>query len=154
MTIYIGTDHAGFELKEKLKPFIEKLGYKIVDKGAFVYDEKDDYPNFISLVAEEISKNPKNSKGIILGGSGQGESMISDRFKNVRTAVYYGGNVEVVKLSREHNDSNILSLGARFITEEQAKTAVKLWLDTPFSKDKRHVRRIKEIDSLGGFASK
>lgn len=154
MIIYIGTDHAGFELKEKLKPFIEKLGYKIVDKGAFIYDEKDDYPNFIFLVAEEISKNPKNSKGIILGGSGQGESMISDRFKNVRTAVYYGGNIEVVKLSREHNDSNILSLGARFITEEQAKTAVKLWLDTPFSKDERHIRRIKEIDSLGDSISK
>ena len=146
--IYIGTDHAGFELKEKLKPFLEKLGYKVVDKGAFIYDEKDDYPNFISLVAEEVSKDPKNSKGIILGGSGQGEAMISDRFSNVRTAVYYGGNVEVVKLSREHNDSNILSLGARFITEEQAKETVKLWLDTKFSKEARHIRRIKEIESL------
>ena len=75
--------------------------------------------------------------------------MISDRFKNVRTAVYYGGNTEVIKLSREHNDANILSLGAGFITEEEAKVVVKLWLNTPFSKEERHIRRIKEIDSLG-----
>lgn len=152
--IYIGTDHAGFELKEKLIPFLKELGHEIVDKGAYEYNEKDDYPDFISQVAKEVSRDPNNSKGIVLGGSGQGEAMISDRFKNVRTAVYYGGNIEVVKLSREHNDSNILSLGARFITEEQAKTAVKLWLNTPFSKEEKHTRRIKKIDSLGSSASK
>ncbi|MEK7182211.1 MAG: RpiB/LacA/LacB family sugar-phosphate isomerase [Patescibacteria group bacterium] len=149
MKIYIGTDHAGFELKEKLVKFLKNLGYEIIDKGAYVYDEADDYTDFISLVAKEISNDPDNSKGIVLGGSGQGEAMISDRFKNVRTAVYYGGNTEVIKLSREHNDANILSLGAGFITEEEAKVVVKLWLNTPFSKEERHIRRIKEIDSLG-----
>lgn len=151
--IFIGTDHAGFELKGKLVKFIKNLGYDVIDKGAYKYDEADDYTDFVSFVAKEISNDPDNSKGIILGGSGEGEAMISDRFKNVRTAVYYGGDIEVVKLSREHNDANILSLGARFITEEEAKKAVKLWLDTPFSKEERHVRRIKEIDSLGGSAT-
>jgi len=152
--IYIGTDHAGFELKERLVSFLKELGYEVIDKGAYTYNETDDYPDFISEVAKEVSGDPKNSKGIILGGSGQGEAMVSDRFKNVRTAVYYGGNIEAVKLSRRHNDSNILSLGARFITEKEAKKAVRLWLNTPFSSEERHIRRIKKIDSLGSSASK
>lgn len=152
--IYIGTDHAGFELKGKLVEFLRSIGYEVIDKGAHIYDENDDYTDFVSLVAKEISNDPINSKGIVLGASGQGEAMISDRFKNVRTAVYYGGNIKIIKLSREHNDANILSLGAKFINEEDAKKAVELWLNTPFSKEERHLRRIKEIDSLGGSASK
>ncbi len=147
MKIYIGTDHAGFELKEKLVPFLKELGYEVEDKGAFSFVESDDYPDFVKPVAEAIS-NDSDAKGIVLGSSGEGEGIATDRFPHVRTAVWYGGNMEPLKLSRAHNDANVLSLGARFISEEEAKGAVKLWLKTPFSGDERHVRRIGKIDSI------
>ena len=146
--IFIGSDHAGFELKEKLVPFLKELGYEVEDKGAFEYNKTDDYPDFIIQVAEEISKNP-NYRGIVLGGSGQGEAMCANRFKNVRAVEYYApsrGETSIIKNSRGHNDSNILSLGARFLSEDEAKSAVKDWLETPFSGDERHKRRIEKID--------
>lgn len=145
MKIYIGTDHAGFELKEKLKVFLGEIGYVVEDMGANTYDEKDDYPDLIRPVAEAIARE-KDARGIIIGGSGQGEAICANRVSGVRAAVYYGGPVDIVVLSREHNDANILSLGARFIDEEEAQEVVKLWLATPFSGDERHVRRIRKID--------
>ncbi len=150
MKIYIGTDHAGFELKEKLKPFLAELGHEVEDLGAFAYDKDDDYPDFIIPVAQKISENPdsNNFRGIILGGSGQGEAMVANRFKNVRAFEYYTpsrGEVDIVKDSRSHNDSNIISLGARFLSEEEAKDAIKTWLETPFSGDERHIRRIAKF---------
>lgn len=147
MKIFIASDHAGFELKEKLMPFLRSLGYEVVDKGDFAPKPDDDYPKFIGLAAEEVSKNP-DARGIVIGGSGEGEAITANRFPNVRAAEYYGGNLDIVRLSREHNDANILSIGARFLNEEDAKSAVKLWLDTPFSGDPRHVRRIEEIDEI------
>ncbi len=146
MKIYIGSDHAGFELKEKLVFFLKSLNYDVEDKGAYTYDANDDYPDFVKPVAEAVSADPKNSRGIVLGGSGEGEGIATDRFKNVRTAVWYGGDLGPLKLSREHNDANILSLGARFISSGEAQEAVKLWLETPFSNDERHVRRISKLD--------
>jgi ribose 5-phosphate isomerase B len=150
MKIFIASDHAGFELKEKLLEFLLSLDYGVSDEGAFEYDEKDDYPDFVSKVAQKISENPNESKGIVLGGSGQGEAIVCNRFKNIRTTVYYGGNTEIIKLSREHNDANVLSLGARFVSEDEAKEMVKLWLETKFSGDERHIRRIKKIDNTVG----
>ncbi len=146
MKIFIGADHAGFKLKEKLIPFLMDLGYEVVDKGAFTYNEDDDYPDFVEPVAEAISTDTE-AKGIVIGGSGEGEAMATDRFPHVRTALWYGGSLEPLKLSREHNDANILSLGARMITEEEALNAVKLWLETPFSGDERHIRRINKLDA-------
>lgn len=148
MKIYIGSDHAGFSLKQELISFIEGLGHHVHDKGAHEFNETDDYSDFISLVAKEVSALPETVKGIVLGGSGQGEAIVANRFKGVRAAVYYGGDLSIVKLSREHNDANILSLGARFLTEHQAKEAVRMWLETNFSKEERHVRRIGKIDSM------
>lgn len=145
MKIFIGSDHAGFELKQKLIPFIGSLGHIVEDKGAFSLDEQDDYPDFIVPVAEEVAKDD-SSRGIILGGSGQGEAIAANHVKGVRAAVYYGGNQDIIKLSREHNDANILSLGARFMSEEEAQAAVRLWLEIAFSGDERHVRRIKKIE--------
>jgi len=145
MKIFIGSDHAGFELKEKLIQFLLDQNFEVVDKGAFQLNPTDDYPDFVIPVAEEVSKD-SNSKGIVLGGSGEGEAIATDRFPHVRTAVWYGGNLEPLRLSREHNDANILSIGARFVSEEEAKEAVSLWLETPFSGDERHVRRISKLD--------
>lgn len=153
MKIYLGSDHAGFELKNKMIPFLGTLGHEVIDLGAHKLDAEDDYPDFISLVAKEVSKDSEDkelsadlSRGIIFGGSGQGEAIVANRFPYVRAVVYYGGNEEIIKLSREHNDANILSLGARFLKEEEALEAIKMWLDTPFSEEERHIRRIIKID--------
>lgn len=110
--------------------------------GAFKYSKDDDYPDFIHKAAEKVSADPENSKAIILGGSGQGEAMVANRYKGVRAAVYYGNSEEMIKMSREHNDANVLSLGTSFLSEEATKSAIKLWLDTPFSGDERHKRRL------------
>lgn len=145
MKIYIGTDHAGYDLKEKIKTYLGELGYEVEDKGAILNNPEDDYPDFIKPVAEAVSIDTE-SKGIILGGSGQGEAICANRTKSIRATVWYGGNLEIVKLGREHNNANILSLGARFINEEEAKNAVKTFLETKFSGNERHVRRLNKID--------
>ena len=143
--IYLATDHAGFELKEKLKAYLQGLGYEIKDLGAFSYDAEDDYPDFVRQAAEAVSKNPEKDRAIILGGSGQGEAIVANRFKSVRAVVYYGKDEKIITLSREHNNANVLSLGARFLIEEEAKRAVKLWLETKFNAEERHMRRISKI---------
>lgn len=145
MKIYIGADHAGYSLKEKLKVFLKEKGYAVEDKGAFELNSKDDYPDFIEPVARAVASDPEHSRGVVIGGSGQGEAMVANRIKGIKAAVYYGGSEEIVKLSREHNDANILSLGARFVSEAGAKKAVELWLSTKFSGG-RHQRRIEKID--------
>jgi ribose 5-phosphate isomerase B len=154
MKIFIGSDHAGFELKKNLILHIHSLGHSPVDKGAYAFVIDDDYPDYVIPVALEVSKSP-NSRGIVIGGSGQGEAMVANKFRHIRAVVFNGQYVSQGKdvpnemiLSREHNDSNVLSLGARFITLEEAKEAVDLWLLTPFTDDDRHSRRIKKIDEL------
>ncbi|PIR86715.1 MAG: ribose-5-phosphate isomerase [Candidatus Harrisonbacteria bacterium CG10_big_fil_rev_8_21_14_0_10_49_15] len=158
MTIYLATDHAGFALKEAIKKYLLEQGHEVEDCGAHSLNKDDDYPDFIAKAAEAVSKDPA-SRGIIFGGSGQGEAMVANRFKGVRAAVFYAPEVhladkegehidpfEVVKIAREHNDANVLSVAARFIHDEQvALTAVKLFLETPFSNSERHVRRISKF---------
>ena len=147
LKIVLASDHAGFEMKNALKEQVVGLGYEVEDCGAYELDPDDDYTLFVKRAAEAVSKDPENTKAIILGGSGQGEDMVANKFEGVRAAEYYGGNLEIVKLSREHNDANVLSLGARFLSLEEAKEAVKLWLETPFSNEERHARRISEIEN-------
>lgn len=144
--IYLGSDHAGFKLKEVLKKYLVELGYEVGDKGNFVYDENDDYPDWILPVVEAVAGDA-GAKGVVLGGSGQGEAIVANRIKGIRAAVLYSYNENIIKLSREHNDANILSLGARFLTEEEAKRAVKIWLETDFPGEERHKRRINKIDA-------
>ena len=144
--IFLGCDHAGFEMKEKLKVYLAELGYQAEDMGASSYDEQDDYPDFIRQVADAVARDPENNRGIVLGGSGQGEAMVANRVKGVRAAVLYFYNENIIRLSREHNNANILSLGARFLNDEEAKRAVKLWLEASFPGDERHKRRILKID--------
>ena len=147
MKIYFASDHAGFELKEKLKEFLKEKGYEVEGLGDFVYDEQDDYPDFILRAADAVAKD-KGSKGIVLGGSGQGEAIAANKVKGIRAVVYYGGSEDIIKLSRQHNDANILSLGARFLSEDEAKRAVELWLKTSFSEEERHKRRIQKISEF------
>ncbi|MBA3732941.1 RpiB/LacA/LacB family sugar-phosphate isomerase [Patescibacteria group bacterium] len=147
MKIFIGSDHAGFEMKRELKVFLASLGNELVDCGPTKYEHDDDYPDYVSVVAHNVSKDPE-SKGIVIGWSGQGEAMVCNRFSNVRCAVFYGGSKHILTLSREHNDANILSLGSQFITTQEAKQAVELWLHTKFSGDERHKRRIKKIEEV------
>lgn len=145
--IYLATDHAGFQLKEKIKEFLKKAGYEVKDFGALTFDPEDDYPDFISKAAQAVSKDP-SSKAVILGGSGQGEAMVANKFPSIRAAVYYGRLEQMPVLTRQHNNANVLSLGARFLTEEKAIEAVKLFLQTPFSEEPRHVRRIEKIKKI------
>jgi len=147
MKIYIGADHAGFEIKEMLKKYLADLKYEVEDKGAFKYEPEDDYPDFVLPVARAVAADPEN-RGIIIGGSGEGEAICANRVKGARAAVFYGGNFEIIELSRKHNNANVLSLGARFIDDALAKKAVKLWLETPFEGG-RHEKRIAKIDSNG-----
>ena len=144
MIIHIATDHAGLELKEKVKSYLSKLDYEVIDHGAYEYDALDDYPDFIFPCAKAVS-NDLNSKGIILGGSGQGEAMAANRVKGVRAAVFYNGPDEIIKLSRQHNDANVLSLGARFMSDQEMYKIIELWLSTDFESG-RHKRRIDKLD--------
>ncbi len=156
MKIFIGADHTGYEMKEKLKDYLGELGYEVVDKGAFELNKDDDYPDFIKPVAEAVSLEV-GSMGIILGASGQGEAMSANRVKGIRAAVFYGqakisqtdstGNIlDMINSTRMHNDANILSLGMHFINEDEAKEVVKMFLETKFSGEERHLRRIKKLD--------
>jgi len=144
--IYLAADHRGYELKEKIKQWLTEWNYEYEDMGAFEYSESDDYPDFVRKAAEAVANDPGRSRGIILGGSGQGEAMAANRFKGVRAAVYYGGAEEIIKMSRQHNNANVLSLGASFLDEKAAKRAIRTWLETLFSGEERHKRRIDKID--------
>ncbi len=145
MKIYLASDHAGFELKNILVDFLRAQKHEVEDMGPSALQPGDDYPDFIKPLAQKVAQN-KGSFGIALGGSGEGESIAANRVEGARAAEYYGGNLQVVRLAREHNDANMLSLGARFINTEHAKEAVELFLATPFSGDERHARRIKKLD--------
>ncbi len=148
MKIYFASDHAGFELKKELVEFVKSQGFDVVDVGPDVCDQNDDYPDTISIAAELVSKNPEEDRAIVIGGSGQGEAMVCNRYPHIRAAVYYGGPVEIVSLSRAHNDANILSIGARFVDKNEIGEIVRGWLLEQFSNDTRHIRRIKKIDLL------
>ena len=145
MKIHLATDHAGFELKEKIRVFLQNKGYNITDHGACEYDGKDDYPDYIFPAAHAVA-NDANSFGIILGGSGQGEAMAANRIKGARAAVYYGGNEDIIDLSRIHNNANILSLGARFLDFPTACIVIERWLKGSFEGG-RHEKRIQKLDN-------
>lgn len=162
MKIYLASDHAGLEMKSQIKNYLIDLGlgYDVLDMGPEFINIEDDYPDFIIPVAEAIAKD-KESFGIIFGGSGQGEAMCANRIKGVRAGIFYGqmepkttidangaessDSFEIIKLMREHNNVNVLSIGARFVTEDEAKFACELFLNTKFSSDERHVRRLNKF---------
>lgn len=151
MTIYLATDHAGYELKEAVKAYLEERSeYEVYDCGALTLEPGDDYPEYMARAAEKVQFDAEHepSVAIIFGGSGVGESIVANRFAHVRAVVYAGGPLDVIKVSREHNDTNVLSIGARFVAVNEAKQAVDLFLTTQFSHAERHADRIIQIDEI------
>lgn len=163
MRIYLASDHGGFETKEELKKFIQdELKLEVKDFGAESFDPADNYPDFIIPAAKAVAADP-DSRGVIVGGSGQGEAMAANKIKGVRAFVYYGpakavkavdvtGRMsedpyEIVKLSRVHNDANVISFGNRFVPIEESKKVLKLWLNTEFEGG-RHQKRHDLMDEL------
>lgn len=146
--VYLATDHAGFELKNTIRDHVISLDYEVIDFGAMTYNPEDDYPDYIRQAAVAVSEQPRN-RAIILGGSGQGEAMVANKYRGVRTTVYYGGPEEIMTLSRQHNDANILSIGARFVDTDTVLPLITRWLREPFSQDERHVRRLDAFANIG-----
>ena len=152
MKLYLATDHAGFEMKEKIKEFLikdsEYLGIEVVDLGATEHKDGDNYPHYMALAGRAVSADAFHdpSLAVIFGGSGQGEAMVANRFPHVRAFTYTGSSLELVKLAKEHNDANVISIGARFVNADQALEAVKLFIQTSFSHDERHAERIIQIE--------
>ena len=157
MTIYIASDHAGFGLKGKLVSFVRKLGHEVIDLGPVILDPNDDYPLYMKKIAKEVSAD-KGSLGIAVAGSGEGEAMVLNRTQGIRAAVYYGETgkkqtdakgalLSLLASTRAHNDANVLSIGARFMADDEVERAIQEWIETPFSGDERHVRRIAQIDA-------
>ncbi|MGB4076695.1 MAG: RpiB/LacA/LacB family sugar-phosphate isomerase [Minisyncoccia bacterium] len=153
--IFIAADHAGFSLKEELKPFLTELGHEVEDCGAHAHVDGDDFPDYVRPCAERVAVT-QGSFGIVIGASGQGEAMAANRIPRVRAAVYYGdphrtqtdttGHIlSLLEAARAHNDANILSLGARFLTKDEAKTAVSTFLATSFGGESHHLRRIEKL---------
>ena len=164
MKVFLASDHAGLTLKEFIKNELANSGHEVVDCGATLVDPNDDYPDFISRAAEKVSKDPENSRGIIFGGSGQGEAMVANKFKGVRCALFYSkalavepinieGDMstdpfEILILTREHNWANMLSIGFRFVKQEDIFKAVEIWLNASDPKHERHKRRVEKIKKI------
>lgn len=146
-TIHLATDHAGLELKNEALVWLTENGYTVIDHGAHHFDALDDFPDFIKLAAEAVCKDPL-SRAIIFGGSGQGEAMVANRFPHIRAIVYYGGNEEIITLSRQHNDANVLSIGARFVTRETLLRVLPRWLTEPVLPDAKYERRNQKIERI------
>lgn len=144
--VYLASDHAGLSLKEFIQNKLSARGCIVIDLGPHELVPDDDYPDIIRPAAEHVGKE-KGTRAVIIGGSGQGEAMVANRVKGARAIVFYGGDLEIIKTAREHNDANVLSLGARLIEPEEAWQAVNKFLSVPFPGETRHERRIKKIDA-------
>jgi len=143
MKIALGSDHAGFRYKEKIKSFVEQLGHEVKDFGTFSEDSVD-YPVFIRPAAEAVAGG-ECDRGIVFGGSGNGEAMAANKVRGVRCALCW--SEESARLSRQHNDANVLSIGERMISEDLLVNIVRLWLDTPFEGG-RHLKRIEMLNQM------
>jgi ribose 5-phosphate isomerase B len=142
MRIHIGSDHAGLELKSALIEHLVNNGHDITDHGPYEYEALDDYPVFCIPTAEAVAKDP-TSLGIVLGGSGNGEQISANKVKGIRAALAW--SPEIAKLSREHNNANVVAVGGRVHTLDVSKAIVDAFINTPFSNDERHIRRINQM---------
>lgn len=144
MKIYIASDHGGFNLKEELKKDLQEAGHEVEDFGNKSYEPEDDYPDFVFPLAEKVAAEPE-SLGIILGRSGNGEAMAANKVKGVRAALCL--SEEMARKAREDNNANVLALGADFVETEKAKKIVGVFINTRFSGEERHQRRVGKITS-------
>ena len=144
MRVYLGSDHAGFELKNHLADWLKANGHDPVDCGPHIYDAVDDYPPFCLRAASRTAADP-DALGIVIGGSGNGEQIAANKVKGVRAALAW--SEQTASLAREHNNANVLSVGARMHTEDEALKFVELFLATPYSHAERHQRRIDMLDA-------
>lgn len=142
MRLHIASDHAGFELKEQLRVHLAAARHDVIDHGAHDYDPLDDYPAFCLAAAEAVAAEP-GSLGIVIGGSGNGEQIAANKVSGIRAALAY--NAEIASLTRQHNDANVIGLGARMHSTEEALAIVDAFVSTPFSGDPRHQRRIDQL---------
>jgi ribose 5-phosphate isomerase B len=147
-TIHLATDHAGFGHKESVRIWLESEGFTVIDHGACRYNPEDDFPIFVMKAGKEVCVGGSRHAAVIFGGSGQGEALAVNRLKGIRAGVFYGGNNEIIPLMREHNDANVLSIGARFVSVDEAKAMIWQWLHTPFLGTEKYARRNKQIDNL------
>ncbi len=147
-TIHLATDHAGFEHKEAVRAWLESEGVTVVDHGTYELDTQDDFPVFMYTAGQAVQLGGATHGAIIFGGSGQGEAMAINRLKGIRAGVFYGGDLELVSLMRQHNDANVLSIGARFVALEDAKSAIWQWLHTEFPGEEKYSRRNRQIDAI------
>lgn len=145
--VHLGTDHAGFELAEHLRKVLPEHGYQVVDHGNTVFDAADDYPSFC-IAAAEATLADAGSLGVVLGGSGNGEQMAANLVRGVRCALAW--SVETARLAREHNDAQLVSVGARMHSQDEATEIILAFLATPFSGEARHQRRIDEMSAYTG----
>jgi ribose 5-phosphate isomerase B len=143
MLIYIGADHRGFNLKESLKKSLKDQGYEVVDVGNDHLDENDDYPDFAALVAGEVAKDPLTRRGVLICGSGVGMDVAANKFKGIRSGLV--SSSDQAYLARNEDDTNVLSLAADFLIEDDAKKILSTWLQTPFSKKENYQRRLEKI---------
>lgn len=148
MTIYLGADHRGFQLKEYLREYLQSQGYSVVDVGNVRYEEGDDYPDFAAAVAERVSTDFENSRGIVICGSGIGADIVANKFPRIRSALVM--TPDQAFDSRSHDDANILALGADYLETSTAKQILSTWLTTPASGEGRHERRISKISEIEG----
>lgn len=146
--VHLATDHAGFAHKEEIKNWLNDNGVEVIDHGSLVFDEVDDFPDFIAKAARAVSVGGDSAVGIIFGGSGEGEAMVANRFANVRATVYYGAVPEIIALSREHNDANVLSIGARFVSIEECKEVIAKWFTGRVLPDEKYRRRNQKIEKV------
>lgn len=144
--LYLGADHRGFELKEKIKKFLEELAHDYEDLGAFEYNKDDDYVDFAVKVAEKVAQDPAENKGVLFCRSGAGMDFTANKFKGVRA--FIGFNAEQARLARNDDDVNVLVLASDFVSEKEAKDIVEMFLDTPFQGQERFIRRINKIKEL------
>lgn len=146
MLIYIGADHRGFKLKEQIKKYLHNLAYEVVDVGDRVYDENDDYPDYAQAVGQKITEDPYGRRGILICGSGIGVCMVANMFYRVRAGLVFNSDHAIV--SRTDDDTNVICLPADFVDMEEAKKIVLLWLQTKFSGEDRHRRRLDKIRQI------
>ncbi len=160
MIVFFAADHAGYALKNALVEHVRTLGYEVEDLGASSLDPEDDYPDYVYALTKRVAAEP-DARGVIIGGSGQGEAMCANRVPGIRAAVFYGPHAvtaaldiegghsedgyDCVRLPRRHNDANVLSIGDRFVSGEEADAAIRVFLETEFSAAPRHARRLAKF---------